>query len=132
MVTAVFMYSSDLPRQMLIRVSVGYCYAKRPVQEVLGLGEDGIIRVSLVHYNTIEEVQALVELLDRVVCHASMDVTGEHITSKNDGVAAVSDERPNGIPISGSAKMLHPGDDVLRVSKELLTNGAQANGGFID
>jgi selenocysteine lyase/cysteine desulfurase len=29
--------------------------------------DDGVVRVSMVHYNTVEEVQKLVEALDRVL-----------------------------------------------------------------
>lgn len=32
----------------------GHFYSKRLVEEVLGLGEEGVVRVSLVHYNTGE------------------------------------------------------------------------------
>ncbi|KAL9630711.1 MAG: hypothetical protein Q9164_006281, partial [Protoblastenia rupestris] len=36
----------------------GHFYSKRLVDEVLGLGEvEGVVRVSLVHYNTVEEVR---------------------------------------------------------------------------
>lgn len=30
----------------------GHFYSKRLVDEVLGLGEEGVVRVSIVHYNT--------------------------------------------------------------------------------
>jgi selenocysteine lyase/cysteine desulfurase len=29
--------------------------------------DDGVVRVSMVHYNTVDEVQKLVEVLDRVL-----------------------------------------------------------------
>lgn len=32
----------------------GHFYSKRLVEEVLGCGEEGVVRVSLVHYNTGE------------------------------------------------------------------------------
>lgn len=32
----------------------GHFYSKRLVEEVLGLGDEGVVRVSLVHYNTGE------------------------------------------------------------------------------
>ena len=32
----------------------GHFYSKRLVEEVLGLGKEGVVRVSLVHYNTGE------------------------------------------------------------------------------
>ena len=37
----------------------GHFYSKRLLEEVLGLGEEGIVRVSLVHYNTGELMDLL-------------------------------------------------------------------------
>ena len=37
----------------------GHFYSKRLVEEVLGLGEEGVVRVSLVHYNTGECINLL-------------------------------------------------------------------------
>jgi selenocysteine lyase/cysteine desulfurase len=31
--------------------------------------EDGVVRVSMVHYNTVEEVQKLVEALDSILAN---------------------------------------------------------------
>ena len=47
----------------------GHFYSKRLVQEVLGLEDpdDGIVRVSLLHYNTVEEVKGLVEVFREVI-----------------------------------------------------------------
>lgn len=42
----------------------GHFYSKRLVDEVLGLKGDGVVRVSMVHYNTVEEVEELVRRLD--------------------------------------------------------------------
>ena len=47
----------------------GHFYSKRLVDEVLGLGEEmeGVIRISMVHYNTVEEVKGFVKVLDDVL-----------------------------------------------------------------
>ncbi|KAK0510581.1 hypothetical protein JMJ35_007013 [Cladonia borealis] len=45
----------------------GHFYSKRLVEEILGLGEEGVVRVSLVHYNTEEEVREYVKVLDEVL-----------------------------------------------------------------
>ncbi len=46
----------------------GHFYSKRLVDDLLGLAEvDGVVRVSLVHYNTLEEVQEFVDVLDEVL-----------------------------------------------------------------
>ena len=46
----------------------GHMYSKRLCNEVLGLeGESGAIRVSLLHYNTMEEVEGFVKCLDKVL-----------------------------------------------------------------
>ncbi|KAI8809959.1 pyridoxal phosphate-dependent transferase [Cladochytrium replicatum] len=45
----------------------GHFYAYRLVNQALNLGDDGIIRVSLVHYNTVEEVEGLVKVLDSIL-----------------------------------------------------------------
>lgn len=50
-----------------IGIRFGDFYAARLI-DALGLREqNGVIRVSLVHYNTLEEVQRLIDLLDRVL-----------------------------------------------------------------
>jgi len=49
------------------RLFAGDAYSIRPVHDVLKLGSDGVVRVSLVHYNTLEDVMTFVEALDRVV-----------------------------------------------------------------
>ena len=38
----------------------GHFYSKRLVEEVLGLGDEGVVRVSLVHYNTGELIYSSV------------------------------------------------------------------------
>ncbi|TVY22731.1 Cysteine desulfurase-like protein [Lachnellula hyalina] len=45
----------------------GGFYSNRLVNEVLGLGNDGVVRVSMVHYNTVEEVKKLLGLFDQVL-----------------------------------------------------------------
>lgn len=42
----------------------GHFYSHSLVQGLLGLGNSGVIRVSLVHYNTVEEARAFVAALD--------------------------------------------------------------------
>ena len=45
----------------------GHFYSKRLVDDYLGLGPEGVVRVSLVHYNTEEEVKGFVKVLDIVL-----------------------------------------------------------------
>ncbi|EHA53898.1 cysteine desulfurase [Pyricularia oryzae 70-15] len=45
----------------------GSFYSVRLVEEMLDLGHDGITRVSMVHYNTVDEVERLVEALDKTL-----------------------------------------------------------------
>jgi selenocysteine lyase/cysteine desulfurase len=47
----------------------GHFYSKRLCDEVLGLenSDDGVIRCSLLHYNTVEEVEGLVKVLEEVI-----------------------------------------------------------------
>ncbi|KAI1027671.1 hypothetical protein LB504_011625 [Fusarium proliferatum] len=49
------------------RLISGDCWSPRTVYDVLGRGDDGIIRASLVHYNTIDEMRTFTEVLDRAV-----------------------------------------------------------------
>ncbi|MEM1176770.1 MAG: cysteine desulfurase-like protein [Acidobacteriota bacterium] len=62
--------SQDVPPQLdreRLAVRWGHFYAPRAVR-ALGLPEDdGVIRVSMVHYNTVDEVDRLVEALDRIL-----------------------------------------------------------------
>jgi len=44
----------------------GHCYAL-PLTEALGLEPGGVLRIGLLHYNTVEEVRDLVDALQRVV-----------------------------------------------------------------
>ena len=46
----------------------GHMYSKRLVNDVFGIpGDDGLIRVSLVHYNTEDEVRGLVDVFKKVL-----------------------------------------------------------------
>lgn len=45
----------------------GHFYSKRLCDEVLGLGPEAVVRVSMVHYNTEEEIRGLVEVLKKVL-----------------------------------------------------------------
>jgi len=45
----------------------GHFYSKRMCDEVLGLGPEGVTRVSMVHYNTEDEIRGLVEVLKKVL-----------------------------------------------------------------
>ncbi|PZD22801.1 CsdB, Selenocysteine lyase, partial [Pyrenophora tritici-repentis] len=45
----------------------GHFYSKRLCDEVLGLEPEGVTRVSMVHYNTEEEIKGLVEVLRKVL-----------------------------------------------------------------
>lgn len=49
------------------RLLAGNAYSLRPVHDVLGLDDEGVIRVSLVHYNNFQDIQTFVDVLDRVV-----------------------------------------------------------------
>jgi len=46
-----------------------------PVHDVLKLPADGIIRVSLVHYNSVEEVRGFVKVLENVVANIGVAKT---------------------------------------------------------
>ncbi|KAK0613046.1 cysteine desulfurase [Bombardia bombarda] len=45
----------------------GSFYSVRLVEDFFGLGKDGVVRVSMVHYNTVGEVEKLIETLDKVL-----------------------------------------------------------------
>ncbi|KAF2124207.1 PLP-dependent transferase [Dothidotthia symphoricarpi CBS 119687] len=45
----------------------GHFYSKRLCDEVLCLGPEGVTRVSMVHYNTEEEIRGLVSVLEKVL-----------------------------------------------------------------
>ncbi|KAG5660848.1 hypothetical protein KAF25_002491 [Fusarium avenaceum] len=45
----------------------GHFFSKRLAEKTLGLSDDGVIRVSLVHYNTVEEVHEIIAALEKVL-----------------------------------------------------------------
>ena len=47
----------------------GHFYSKRLCENVLAIpdGDDGVVRCSLLHYNTVDEVEGLVKVLDEVI-----------------------------------------------------------------
>lgn len=49
------------------RLITGDCWSPRTVHDVIGRPDDGIIRTSLVHYNSVDEIKAFIGNLDRVV-----------------------------------------------------------------
>ncbi|KAK0718787.1 pyridoxal phosphate-dependent transferase [Apiosordaria backusii] len=50
------------------KIRWGSYYSVRLTKGVLGLdGEDGVVRVSLVHYNTVNEVESLIEAVEKVL-----------------------------------------------------------------
>jgi len=49
----------------------GHMYSLRLVENVFNIdGAEGVVRISMLHYNTIEEVKGFVEILDAEVCGA--------------------------------------------------------------
>lgn len=49
----------------------GHFYSKRLCDEILKVGPEGVTRVSMVHYNTEEEIHGLVEVLKKVLPQSS-------------------------------------------------------------
>ncbi len=49
-----------------LAIRYGDFYARRLIESLGLMGQDGVIRVSMVHYNTVEEVNALIEVLDQM------------------------------------------------------------------
>ncbi|KAL2070872.1 hypothetical protein VTL71DRAFT_13898 [Oculimacula yallundae] len=45
----------------------GTFYSVRLADEILGLQYDGVVRVSMVHYNTLEEIEKLIGIFDQVL-----------------------------------------------------------------
>jgi selenocysteine lyase/cysteine desulfurase len=45
----------------------GHFYSKRLCDEILQAGEEGVVRVSMVHYNTEEEITEFVKTLEKVL-----------------------------------------------------------------
>jgi selenocysteine lyase/cysteine desulfurase len=62
--------SNTIPVQVdkhKIAIRYGDFYARRLIESLGLLEQDGVIRVSLVHYNTVEEVNALIKVLDQIL-----------------------------------------------------------------
>ena len=62
--------SSELPPRLderRLAVRYGHFYAYRPVRDLDLLERDGVVRVSMVHYNTVQEVERLVGALEELV-----------------------------------------------------------------
>ncbi|KAI1374151.1 PLP-dependent transferase [Hypoxylon crocopeplum] len=45
----------------------GAFYSNWLVNDFLGLGADGVVRVSMAHYNTLEEIKGFIKAIDRVI-----------------------------------------------------------------
>lgn len=50
-----------------VAIRHGHMYAYRLCEALELQPEDGVVRMSLVHYNTPEEIERLIEVLDRAV-----------------------------------------------------------------
>lgn len=50
-----------------IAIRYGDFYARRLIESLGLMEQDGVIRVSMVHYNTVEEVNALIKVLDHIL-----------------------------------------------------------------
>ena len=62
--------SSDIPIQMdkyNIGIRYGDFYARRLIEDLNLSEKDGIVRVSMVHYNKLEEVENLIDKLDHII-----------------------------------------------------------------
>ena len=62
--------SATIPPQIdrhHIGIRYGDFYAKPLIQDLNLVPQNGVVRVSLVHYNTIEEVDRLIECIDRLI-----------------------------------------------------------------
>ena len=57
----------DVERVSNVGIKNGHFYSKRLCDEILQLGPEGVVRASMVHYNTQEEVHAFVETLKKVL-----------------------------------------------------------------
>ena len=62
--------SNTIPVQVdkhKIAIRYGDFYARRLIESLGLMEQDGVIRVSMVHYNTVEEVNALIKVLDQIL-----------------------------------------------------------------
>lgn len=61
--------SSDIPPKVdkhKIGIRWGDFYARRLIQDLGLMPQDGVVRVSMVHYNTLEEVDKLIKIMDNL------------------------------------------------------------------
>lgn len=61
--------SASVPRQVELHhigIRYGDFYAKRLIRDLGLLPQNGVIRVSMVHYNTLEEVDRLIDCFERI------------------------------------------------------------------
>jgi selenocysteine lyase/cysteine desulfurase len=73
--TISFVVDGISPKQIVIKAEKisnygfrwGHFYSKRLCDEVLQLGPEGVTRVSMVHYNTEDEIHGLVDVLKKVL-----------------------------------------------------------------
>ncbi|KAE9377600.1 PLP-dependent transferase [Stipitochalara longipes BDJ] len=56
-----------IQRDTNLGLKCGKFYSYRLVRQILQLGDDGVVRVSMVHYNTLHEVNHLISVLDQVL-----------------------------------------------------------------
>ncbi len=62
--------SSEIPIQVdkfNIGIRYGDFYARRLIEDLNLSEKDGIVRVSMVHYNTLDEIENLVDKLDHII-----------------------------------------------------------------
>jgi selenocysteine lyase/cysteine desulfurase len=60
-------FVEEVDKRSKFGVRWGHFYSKRLCDEVLGLEEDAVARVSMVHYNTVEEIRGLIGVLEEVL-----------------------------------------------------------------
>ncbi|EFY94725.2 Pyridoxal phosphate-dependent transferase, major domain protein [Metarhizium robertsii ARSEF 23] len=59
--------ANEIHEKSNCRLLTGDCWSPRTVHDILGLADDGIIRTSLTHYNTLDEMKIFTKKLDQVV-----------------------------------------------------------------
>lgn len=73
--TVSFVVQGISPKQVVVEAEKisnygfrwGHFYSKRLCDEILQLGPEGVTRVSMVHYNTEDEIRGLVDVLKKVL-----------------------------------------------------------------
>ncbi|KAH0598117.1 hypothetical protein MHUMG1_04489 [Metarhizium humberi] len=58
--------ANEIHEKSNCRLLTGDCWSPRTVHDILGLADDGIIRTSLTHYNTLDEMKIFTKKLDQV------------------------------------------------------------------